>query len=255
MPRPRSFAPKAAQSIDEQAFLASYEPAAFERPSVAVDIVLFALQDGHLHTLLIRRPEPPGKGLWGLPGGFVRMEESLEEAAARVLSTKTGLKQVFLEQLYTFGKPDRDPRTRIISVTYFALVDTSRFADLTVPHDDATIARVVPSKSASAPLTVVLKSSANKVMEVAFDHREILAMAVQRLRGKIDYTPIGFELLPPVFTLFQLQRVHETVLGRKLNKDSFRRRMLASGQLEPTGDIQQDVDHRPASLYRLKPSH
>ena len=106
-----------------------------------------------------------------------------------------------------------------------------------------------------APLTVVLKSSANKVMEVAFDHREILAMAVQRLRGKIDYTPIGFELLPPVFTLFQLQRVHETVLGRKLNKDSFRRRMLASGQLEPTGDIQQDVDHRPASLYRLKPSH
>jgi 8-oxo-dGTP diphosphatase len=182
------------------------------------------------------------------------MDESLEAAAVRVLGTKTGLTQAFLEQLYTFGKPDRDPRTRIISVTYYALVDPHRFKQLTVPHEDATVARIVPSKAASSPLNVTLKSTANKVLELAFDHQEILAMAVQRLRGKIDYTAVGFELLPPSFTLFQLQKVHETVLGRTLNKDSFRRRMLASGQLEPTGEIQQDVDHRPASLYRFVPS-
>jgi len=254
MPTSRQISPKPSRKSEEKAFLASYDPSAFERPSVTVDVVLLAPLQDHLHTLLIRRPEHPFKGLWSLPGGFVRMDESLDEAAARVLLTKTGLKKVFLEQLFTFGSPQRDPRTRIISVAYYALVDPNRFEDITVPGEDALLARIIPSK-ASQHFSVTLKGSDNKPLELAFDHAEILATTLQRIRGKIDYTPIGFELLPKSFTLFQLQKVHEIVLGRKLNKDSFRRKLLASGQLEATGEIQQDVDHRPASLYRFIPQN
>jgi len=251
----RTPAPKSPRRTEEQAFLASYDPEQFERPSVTVDVVLLAPVEGQLHTLLIRRPEHPFKGLWSLPGGFVRMDESLDEAAARVLRDKTGLKKVFLEQLYTFGAPQRDPRTRVISVAYYALVDPKRFSEINVPGEDALLARITPPKAAGPHTSVTLKSPDNKSLELAFDHASILATTLERIRGKIDYTPIGFELLPKAFTLFQLQRVHEIVLGRKLNKDSFRRRMLASNQLEATGEIQQDVDHRPASLYRLLPDH
>ncbi len=233
----------------EQAFLAEYDPSAFERPSVTVDVVLLSPLEGHLHTLLIRRTDHPYKGFWSLPGGFVRMDESLDEAAARVLLAKTGLKKVFVEQLFSFGRPERDPRTRVISVAYYALVDPGRLAERTVPGEDALVVRIPPFRSGSS--TVTLKGRDGKPLELAFDHSEILAVTLQRIRGKIDYTPIGFELLPKAFTLFELQKVHEIVLGRKLNKDSFRRRMLASGQLEATGDSQQDVDHRPASLYRF----
>ena len=250
MPTMRHPRPKTSRRSAEQDFLASYDPSAFERPSVTVDVVLLAPLDEHLRTLLIRRPEHPFQGLWSLPGGFVHMDESLDEAAARVLLAKTGLKQVFLEQLFTFGSPQRDPRTRVISVAYYALVDPMRFKDIAVPGEDALLARILPSK-ASQHLSVTLKGPDNKALELAFDHGEILATTLQRIRGKMDYTPIGFELLPKAFTLFQLQKVHEIVLDRKLNKDSFRRKMLASGQLEATGEIQQDVDHRPASLYRF----
>ena len=236
---------------DEQAFLAGYDPSAFERPSVTVDVVLLSPLEGHLHTLLIRRPDHPFKGCWSLPGGFVGMTESLDEAAARVLLAKTGLKKVFLEQLYTFGRPGRDPRTRVISVAYYALVDPGRFEEMRVPEEDALVARIPPFRTTSA--TVSLKGGNGRPLEIAFDHAEVLAVTLGRIRGKIDYTPIGFELLPAAFTLLELQKVHEIVLGRKLNKDSFRRKMLASGQLDATGESQQDVDHRPASLYRFVP--
>ncbi len=221
---------KSARNADEEAFLSTYDPSAFERPSVAVDVVLLAPLAGHLHTLLIKRPEHPAKGLWSLPGGFVHMDESLDEAAERVLLGKTGLQRVFLEQLYTFGRPDRDPRTRVISVAYYALVDPKRFQQIAVPRQAAVVARLAPTKA-----SVTVKGPDHKTLELAFDHQEILTVAVRRVRGKIDYTPVGFELLAKSFTLFELQQVHEIVLGRKLNKDSFRRRMLASGQLEPTG--------------------
>ncbi len=234
---------------DEQAFLAAYDPSAFERLSVTVDVVLLSPLEGHLHTLLIRRPDHPFKGCWSLPGGFVERTESLDEAAARVLLAKTGLKKVFLEQLYSFGRPDRDPRTRVISVAYYSLVDPRRFAEMSVPGEDALVVRVPPFRAGAS--VVSLDARDGKPLELAFDHSEILAVTLQRIRGKIDYTPIGFELLPRAFTLYELQKVHEIVLGRKLNKDSFRRRMLASGQLEATGESQQDVDHRPASLYRF----
>jgi 8-oxo-dGTP diphosphatase len=249
MTTPRRSGARPPPRSDEQVFLAAYDPSAFERPSVTVDVVLLSLQEGHLHTLLIRRPQHPFKGSWSLPGGFVRMTESLDEAAARVLLTKTGLEKVFLEQLYSFGRPERDPRTRVISVAYYSLVDPRRFEELSVPGEDAVVARIPPFRSGSS--AGVLKDEDGNRLDLAFDHSEILAVTLQRIRGKIDYTPIGFELLPRAFTLYELQKVHEIVLGRKLNKDSFRRRMLASGQLEATGESQQDVDHRPASLYRF----
>jgi 8-oxo-dGTP diphosphatase len=157
---------------------------------------------------------------------------------------------VFLEQLYTFGAPRRDPRTRVISVAYYALVDRARF-DALRAAGDVRVARLSVPWEGETGGPVAAMDADGSALALAFDHAEILGMAVKRLRGKLDYTPIGFQLLPERFTLLELQRVHETVLGRPLNKDSFRRRMLASGLLEATGEAQKDVDHRPAELYRF----
>lgn len=240
--------PPVSDDEEERVFLASYDASRFERPSVAVDVALLSVDDGALHTLLLPRAAPPHKGRWALPGGFVGIQESLDEAAARVIARKTGVERVFLEQLYTFGAPRRDPRTRVISVAYYALVDRARLARDLDPS--AIVARVeVPWEGETGgPVEV---ASDGRALPLAFDHADILGMAVKRVRGKLDYTPIGFQLLPERFTLAELQRVHETILDRPLNKDSFRRRMLASGQLEATGEHQQGVDHRPPELYRF----
>ena len=199
----------------------------------------------------MRRPEHPGKGKWALPGGFVGIDEGLEAAAARVLARKTGLEAVFVEQLYTFGDPGRDPRTRVISVAYYALVDFARFAEAARRSDGLAVGRISVPWEGETGGPVELTDGAGEPLPLAFDHGEILGTAVKRLRGKLDYSPVGFQLLPASFTLLELQRVHETVLARPLNKDSFRRRMLASGQLEATGERQAEVDHRPAERYRF----
>jgi len=236
---------------DEKAFLDAYDPAAWPRPSVAVDVVLLSMVEGKLVTLLVRRDEHPYQGHGSLPGGFVRMDEGLDEAAARVLADKVGLEGVFLEQLYTFGSPDRDPRTRVITVAYYALVDRGRFESVSTEEPDRTVSILdVPWEGETGGSVAVLDAEGDE-LPLAFDHDELLGMAVKRIRGKLDYTPIGFQLLPERFTLRELQTVHETVLGRPLNKDSFRRRMLASGLLEATGRRQRDVGHRPAELYRI----
>ena len=241
MTRPRPSSP------DEQAFLAGYDPSSFERASVAVDVVLLAPAEGSLHTLLVQRAEHPFKGRWALPGGFVHLNEGLDAAAARVLREKTGLKGIFLEQLYTFGEPKRDPRMRILSVTYMALVDRDRLA--ASKAEDAVRRLVVPwEDEVGGPVEAL--DAQDRPLTLAFDHADILGLAVKRLRGKLDYSPVAFQLLPESFTLLDLQKVHETVLGRRLNKDSFRRRLLATGLLEPTGEQQDDVGHRPAALYR-----
>lgn len=234
----------------EARFLAGYDASRYARPSLTVDVALLSTAEGALHTLVVKRAEHPGRGRWALPGGFVRIDESLEAAAARVLAAKTGLDGVFLEQLYTFGDPGRDPRTRVVTVAHFALVDFARFAEAARDADVAVGRILVPWEGETGgPVELVAEGGAP--LPLAFDHAAILGTAVKRLRGKLDYTPVGFQLLPPAFTLLDLQRVHETVLGRPLNKDSFRRRMLASGQLEATGTSQRDVDHRPAELYRF----
>ncbi|MCU0686903.1 MAG: NUDIX domain-containing protein [Polyangiaceae bacterium] len=243
----------AAAEGDDARFLASYDVNAFERPSVAVDVALVTAAAGELFTLLVRRQAPPQAGRWALPGTFVGMGEALEAAAARALATKAALAGVFVEQLYTFGAPGRDPRTRVISVAHYALVDRERFVEAAAAAGVEAVAmfklQVPWVGEAGGPARVVDASGCGHAL--AFDHADILGAAIKRLRGKLNYAPVGFELLGDAFTLLELQRVHEAVLGRPLNKDSFRRRMLASGLLEPTGQSETNVGHRPALLYRF----
>jgi 8-oxo-dGTP diphosphatase len=239
-------------ATDEAAFLASYDPAIYPRPSVAVDLVLCTVEARSLKALVIRRDEHPFQDAWSLPGGFVGPSESLEEAAQRVLRSKAGLTAVFLEQLYTFGLPHRDPRTRVISVAYIALVSPDRLrAALGETAPTRTIATLIVPWAGETGGAIKAADDAGRPLSLAFDHSDILGMGVKRLRGKLEYTPIGYQFLGREFTLRQLQEVHETVLGRALNKDSFRRRMLATGELRATGRLEEEVGHRPAELYRF----
>lgn len=229
---------------DETAFLDGYRPDDFDRPSVAVDVALLTVIEDALRVLVVRRDEHPHKGRWALPGGFVAMDESLEAAARRVLREKASLRRVFVEQLYTFGDVGRDPRMRIISVAYYSLVPASQLT--TVGSATRRLARI----SAQGPEATFGLYIDDRPVRTAFDHAAIMEAAVTRLRGKLEYVPIGFELLGEEFTLLDLQRIHEAVLARPVNKDSFRRRMLAAGGIEPTGAVQADVRHRPAALFR-----
>lgn len=242
---------------EEAEFLATYDAEEFERPSVAVDVVLLSVVDSRLQVLLVERAEHPHKGRFALPGGFVAIDERLDDAARRVLASKAGIDGLWLEQLYTFGAPDRDPRTRVVSVTYMALAAFDRFiSPATEPHfTAANVVLLDASRPAGEDVPIEVESDAGEKLELAFDHQDIVSRAVGRLRGKLDYAPVGFQLLPDEFTLRELQEVHETIRGEQLNKPSFRRRMLDSGQIEPTGKYEQDVDHRPAELYRFVGGH
>jgi 8-oxo-dGTP diphosphatase len=235
----------------DKAFLASYDPAAYERPSVTVDLVLLSVRDGALHALLMRRTQPPAEGRWALPGGFVRIDESLDEAARRVLHEKAHIASAFLEQLYTFGAIERDPRMRIITVAYYALLPAARFAKALAESDELTLAKVVTAWKGETGGRAEAVAADGARLGLAFDHADILGLAVKRLRGKLDYSQVGFELLPPQFTLRALQDVHEAILGVRFNKPAFRRRMLDKGVLEPTGLREQGVTFRPAELYRF----
>ena len=238
---------------ENKAFLESYDPDAFERPSVTVDLVLMTVREGLLQVLLGRRNDPPEKGKLALPGGFVGIEETLDQAADRILWEKAGLSDLFVEQLYSFGALDRDPRMRIITVAYFALVPPDRLeAAIDVDKDLVSADIVVPwGGEAGGPVTAALPDAAPKDCQLAFDHAEILGMAVKRLRGRLDYSPIGFELLPKFFTLRELQSIHEAILGQPLNKPAFRRKMLDRKWLKATGKREQGVTYRPAELYRF----
>ncbi len=206
----------------------------YPRPSVTVDCVIFGWDGGDaLQVLLIQRAKAPFAGKWALPGGFVDMDESLEAAALRELREETGVEDIFIEQLFTFGTPGRDPRGRVISVAYFALINLE---DHPVrPADDAQRVQWFPI---------------DQLPPLAFDHDQIFAVALERLQAKVRYQPIGFELLPSTFTLGQLQRLYEAVLGPdvKLNKRNFRTRILKMGVLREKG-MQTGVAHRPARLY------
>lgn len=213
----------------------NYDPSHYDRPSVTVDVVIFSLVDDDLQVLLIKRKFAPFAGMWAIPGGFVRIDESLEEAAVRELAEETGVTDVYMEQLYTFGRPDRDPRTRVITIAYFALV----------PHD---IVRHQPGDDAAETDWF----SMFDLPELAFDHREILDYALTRLRYKLEYTAVGFRLLPDIFTLSELQRAYETILGEQLDKRNFRRKILAAQVLEDTGKKKRDGEGRPAKLYKYR---
>ncbi len=210
-------------------------PTNLSRPALSVDIIIFSLRESRLHVLLIERGVAPFQGCWALPGGFVQLDESLEEAALRELQEETGLQDAYIEQLYTYGEPDRDPRGRVITVAYFALI-AGDAAIQPEGGDDA-------ARAAWFPL--------DDLPELAFDHNQILKYALRRLRYKLEYSAVGFELLPAEFTLTELQSTYEIVLGEKLDKRNFRRRILQSGIIEPT-DHMKSGEGRPARLYRYR---
>ena len=239
-----------APDADESAFLAAYDAAEFPHPSVTVDVAPMTTADGGLHALLVRRADHPAKGKWALAGGFVGMKESLDQAAERVLATKAGLSGIFLEQLYTFGDVDRDPRTRVITVAYYALVEDAKLRRAKPAAGEVTVARIDVPWDGETGGPVRALDAEGQELPLAFDHADVLGLVVRRLRGKLDYAPLGGELLPRKFTLRQLQEVHEAVLGRKLNKDSFRRSVLHRRLVTATGELEKDVPYRPAELYR-----
>jgi len=204
------------------------------RPSVTVDCVVFGLDDEDLKVLLIERDRPPFAGTWALPGGFVEPTETLETAALRELAEETGVSKVFLEQLYSFGEPARDPRDRVITVAYYGLVR-----------------RLDHAPRAASDARAVGWFPASRCPPLAFDHAEIVALARQRLQAKLRDQPVGFELLPRKFTLSQIQRVYEAVLERPLDKRNFRKKLLGTGVLMELDETQRDVAHRAARLYRF----
>lgn len=198
---------------------------------VAVDIVIFTLFEGRLHVLLVKRGIPPFKGRWAIPGGFVLENESLDQAARRELVEETGVSDVYLEQLYSFGEPGRDPRGRVVAVAYFALISGQLVR--VRGGSDAADAKWHPV-DALPPL--------------AFDHAKILRYAVERLRNKLEYTTVGFQFLPREFTLTELQRVYEAILDKRLDKRNFRRKIGLLGIVRPTGRT-KSAGRRPARLF------
>lgn len=206
----------------------------FARPALTVDIVVFALDVEELQVMLIQRDLHPFKGQWALPGGFVRVDETLQDAARRELAEETGLTDIFLEQLFTFGELHRDPRERVVTVAYYALVNL----------DGHSVRASTDARNAAWFML-------NDLPDLAFDHLSILKTAHERLRGKVRYQPIGFELLPEKFTLRQLQHVYEVILGRELDKRNFRKKVLAMEIIKETKEIEKDVAHRAAKLYRF----
>ena len=206
----------------------------YPRPALTVDCVVFGYDAEELKVLLIQRDLEPFAGKWALPGGFVHIDETLDDAARRELHEETGIADLYLEQLYTFGAVNRDPRERVVSVAYYALVELfhHRLAAATDARNAAWFA-------------------VDDTPPLAFDHEHILAMAHQRLRGKVRYQPIGFELLPEKFTLTQLQRLYETILGVTLDKRNFRKKILGMELLIELDEVEKDVAHRAARLYQF----
>lgn len=236
--------------MTEQEFLSDYDPRAFPQVAVTVDLVLMGVADGQLVALLQQRAQHPEQGKWALPGGFVRPEEGLEAAARRVLKGKAHIETGWLEQLCSFGDPERDPRMRIITVAYFALLGEEALEAAVAGDDSLNLADITLAEGAMEAGA----ESGGTQLPLAFDHAKILAHAVSRLRGKLDYAPLAFSLLPPLFTLRELQAVHEAILSKQLTKPPFRRRMIDQGWIEPTGEFETGTPYRPAELYRHKSS-
>ena len=231
----------------EQEFLANYNPADYDRPSVTVDIVILTVRDNDLKVLLVRRKAPPYQGSWAIPGGFVEMNEGLEAAARRELEEETGVENVYLEQLYTFGEPGRDPRTRVITVAYLALVEATQIKRVQAGSDAAEAGWY----------------SMFNLPQLAFDHDQILTYARQRVQAKLEYTNVAFQLLPETFTLTELQRIYEIVWNQKLDKRNFRKRLTIREleenpkptskdyMLEELPETRPGGNYGPTRLYRF----
>ena len=281
----------------EEQFLATYDASKFERPSVTVDMLIFTVTDEEkknyrklpekvLRLLMIKRGDHPYIGQWALPGGFVQMKESLDEAALRELQEETNIDKIYMEQLYTWGAVGRDPRTRVISASYMSLVDSSALDikasddaedakwftvscrlyqeertvtekgyilkslfNLTLSNDENNLSAIVKiMRTVDGKVTKVER----EVVEsngIAFDHAKVIEYAIERLRSKIDYTDIAFNLMPELFTLTQLQQVYEVILDTELLKANFRRK--TADMVIETNEYTKDAGHRPSKLFRF----
>jgi 8-oxo-dGTP diphosphatase len=208
---------------------------AYPHPAVTTDVVVFTIRQRRLKILLIRRRSEPFAGMWALPGGFVDIDEDLGACAQRELEEETGVSDVYLEQLYTFGDPGRDPRERVISVAYYALIPSERL-------------ELHAASDAAAADWFAL----DELPPLAFDHERIIALAHRRLKAKLDYSTIAFQFLPERFTLGEAQEVYEILRNEPLDKRNFRKWILGLGRLEETGQLRRNGSHRPARTYRLE---
>jgi 8-oxo-dGTP diphosphatase len=208
------------------------------RPVLTTNVVVFSLRDEKLKLLLVRRRNAPFQGYWSLPGGVVGEDEDIEANANAKLEEGTGVSGLYLEQLCTFGAPDRDPRERVVSIAYYALVPSKRLRLRTDEHSEG-----------------VGWFALDELPELAFDHAQMVETAHQRLASKLEYSTIAFQFMPERFTLSELQNVYQIILNCELDKRNFRKRMLAMDQIRQTPEVRKNGSHRPARLYRVNNPH
>jgi 8-oxo-dGTP diphosphatase len=288
------------QGLSEEQFLAAYDPGKFKRPSVTVDMLIFTvtseekknyrkLSEKVLRLLMIKRGDHPCIGQWALPGGFVEMDESLDAAALRELKEETNIDDIYMEQLYTWGDVNRDPRTRVISTAYMSLVDSSvldirasddaadarwftvscklrqeqktltekgyvlqRVFKLNLSNDEDNLSAVVKTVKTVEGKVTKIERAIIESDRIAFDHAKIIEYAIDRLRNKIEYTDIAFNLMPERFTLTELQQVYEVILDTELLKANFRRKI--ADMVNETNEYTRDAGHRPSKLFRFNPN-
>ncbi|MFP3388347.1 NUDIX hydrolase [Brevibacillus sp. SIMBA_040] len=287
------------QGQTEQQFLQAYDASQFDRPSVTVDMLVFTVSDEEeknyrklspksLNILLVKRGDHPFLGQWALPGGFVSPSESLEEAARRELRTETNIDNIYLEQLYTWGEVDRDPRTRVISTSYMALVNsevleviagddadeaewfqledkwlretktatpdgsiTEKWIELRLRHEAEELSATIKVTKTVTGRSIRETREIVDVNQIAFDHAQIIQYALERLRNKIEYTDIAFALMPELFTLTELQQVYEVILGKELLAAAFRRKV--ADKVIETNQYRKNAGHRPSKYFRFNP--
>ena len=267
----------------EEEFLRDYDPNAFDRLSLTTDILIFSVSDGlqenyrklnqkHFSVLLVKRDTYPFKDKWCLPGGFIGIDEDIEDAATRILETEANIKDIYLEQLYTYGNPNRDPRMRVISTSYMALIDKNRLRDkisknaswfnvfvledkkeidVTLDNGNETIKFKI-KKTLKEKTTDRYKYEVIENDKLAFDHPLVITSGISRLKNKIEYTDIVFNMMPEYFTLGELQQVYEVILGKKLLDPAFRR--IIANKVEKTEKMKTGGGHRPSVLFRYKSS-
>lgn len=206
----------------------------YKNPSLAVDLAVFGYHDKELSVLLLNRKDEPFKNGWTLPGGFLQIEENLQQVCNRIMKTKIGLENIYLEQLYTFDEPDRDPRGRVVSIAHYALVNPHRF-------------EIVAGNMAND----VQWFPVGEVPQLGFDHNQIFDLALKRLKSKILYNPVGFELLNETFTMPELHELYECILGITIDRRNFRRKILDSEYIIPTGAKREGLKNRHPDLYRF----
>lgn len=266
---------------NEEEFLKDYDPNKFDRLSLTTDILIFSVSDGvqenyrklnrkYFSVLLVKRDNYPFKDKWCLPGGFVKIDEDIEDAAKRILKEEANISDIYIEQLYTYGNPKRDPRTRVISTSYMALIDKNKlkydisknaswfnvmvledekFIDVTLDNGNETIKYKI-KKTLKEKTTDRFKYEVVQNDKLAFDHALVITSGISRLKNKIEYTDIVFNMMPEYFTLGELQQVYEVILGKKLLDPAFRR--IIANKVEKTNKMKTGEGHRPSTLFRYK---